>query len=995
MFWPFANTWRFRSIFNKGLKRRLNSLRRRSWLFGSGITIEATDRDDGRFSCQLEQLEPKKVLDADFNLVGTTLTITLDDDNQAITFTPTSTVGNYTFLLSGASSDNFIGSNATGVTGSGNTLTIQSGALVDDIVVTTNASITSGSFTFASAGGSETVDNLTVDVDGQVLVNTNATFSGSASLDITGGSLVSVSPSATFTVTSTGGHLNITPEIQTTANPVLRADTISVGKINTFNQGISFVGDTTVGVVSQGGVVSVTGDLNVTGQFGGTSLSVSGDTTVSTSGIQTSSTQTYSGNFTLNHASVLLTASGAVSFAGSVIGGGHSLEFFFGSGGSTALDGSAITGLNSLVVTTLSGAGSVTLTGPITTTTTQTYSVPTISLVGDTTLNATTATFSTDTSVAGNGHNLTVNGAFSTIGFAGLQNLNVTGTTSARNTISTSGTQTYGGTVSLTGDTALTGATLSHTGFSGGGARDLTLSFTDRVELDGSKFVGISDFVTNGAGGVNLSGTFSTVRTQTFGGGGVSLVGDATLKTTTGGSGGRIVFTAPTIDGTHNLTLTRDSGIADYFDIQSTIGATAQLASLSVSGANDVYLHQNVSTAGTQTYGASRSLFLQKSGALNLTASEVVISSPVQGYTAAPDVTIAGNLDLSGAFTSGIGSGVRVNTLTVTGTAEFNADILTVAGQTYEGAVTITGGNPTLGTTSGDVVFNGTVDGGSQTVTVSSGLDLNADASNLASLSVSRAADLGGNVTTSGAQTYDTAVTLSGGDRSLTSSGGSTIQFKSTLTGSGDDLTVDGGFKALGSVTSIGNLAVSGASTIEASVTTSGTQTYNGTVTVQNGTRTFTGTTVQFANTATALTGDSNGVVVTGNLDLDGSASSLLSLSVSGDSNLGGNVSASSSQTYTGAVTLSGGSRQLTATSVVFGSTVDGGNAGLTVSGSVDINAPVTNLTTLSVTGASDLGGNVTSTGNQVYTGAVTLSGGDRNLNVGTGTASFGSTGVR
>ena len=749
MFWPFANTWRFRSIFNKGLKRRLNSLRRRSWLFGSGITIEATDRDDGRFSCQLEQLEPKKVLDADFNLVGTTLTITLDDDNQAITFVPTSATGNYTFTLSGAAtSNNFVGTDGSGITGTGTgTLTVGNGSITD-ICVTTNASITSAGFSFLTASANAaTPANLTVDVDGNIFVQTDVRFVGNGSLDIVDGNQVEVNGN-NFNITAPGGRLNIAIPIDASSGPEFRAETINIAAIDADSNGLTFVGDTSIsGVVTRGGAIQVTGNLatTVAGPISATTLNVTGDTSLGAA-VTTSGSQTYAGNFAVT-AAVAVTSTGAgVSFGGGIDGNGNPLTVSIF--GSTAINGANVTNLSSLAVTGQGGGGSVALVGPIVTTTAQTYSVPTVSLTGDTTLNATTASFTTDTTVAGGGHNLTVNGNFSTVGITNLQNLNVTGTTTAANAISTSGNQTYGGTVSLTGDTTLTGATLSHTGFSGGGARDLTLTFTDRVELDGSKFVGISDFVTSGAGGVNLSGTFSTVRTQTFGGGGVSLVGDATLKTTTGGSGGRIVFTAPTIDGAHNLTLTRDSGIADYFDIQSTIGATAQLASLSVSGANDVYLHQNVSTAGTQTYGPSRSLFLQKSGALNLTASEVVISSLVQGYTAAPDVTIAGNLDLSGAFTSGTGGGVRVNTLTVTGTAEFNANILTVAGQTYEGAVTITGGNPTLGTTSGDVVFNGTVDGGSQTVTVSSGLDLNADASNLTSLSVLRAADLGGNVTT-------------------------------------------------------------------------------------------------------------------------------------------------------------------------------------------------------------------------------------------------------
>ena len=189
MFWPFANAWRFRSLFRNGSQSRTaRARRRRGWLFGLGITVEATDRDDGRFQCQLEPLEPKKVLDADFDLTGGTLTITLDTAGEAIAFLPTSSVGNYTFTLS---SGNFDGSDGSGLSGNGtNTLKIDSSAVINDILVTTNASITSGDFTFSSGATGQTVDNLTVDVDGTVLVNTQAEFSGSASVDIVGGSAV-------------------------------------------------------------------------------------------------------------------------------------------------------------------------------------------------------------------------------------------------------------------------------------------------------------------------------------------------------------------------------------------------------------------------------------------------------------------------------------------------------------------------------------------------------------------------------------------------------------------------------------------------------------------------------------------------------------------------------------------------------------------------------------------------------------------------------------
>ena len=100
------------------------------------------------------------------------------------------------------------------------------------------------------------------------------------------------------------------------------------------------------------------------------------------------------------------------------------------------------------------------------------------------------------------------------------------------------------------------------------------------------------------------------------------------------------------------------------------------------------------------------------------------------------------------------------------------------------------------------------------------------------------------------------------------------------------------------------SLTVSGASLLDADVTTSGTQTYSAAITLGTAARTLQGTTVQ----TTTINGAQN-LTITGILDLNGAigASTRVGvLSVSGASNLGANVlSTSGTQTYSGAVTLS------------------------------------------------------------------------------------------
>ena len=65
-------------------------------------------------------------------------------------------------------------------------------------------------------------------------------------------------------------------------------------------------------------------------------------------------------------------------------------------------------------------------------------------------------------------------------------------------------------------------------------------------------------------------------------------------------------------------------------------------------------------------------------------------------------------------------------------------------------------------------------------------------------------------------------------------------------------------------------MSVSGTSNLGANVTTTGTQTYSGTITLSGGDRTLQGSTITLA----AVTGGSNSLTITGNLDLDGAISS-------------------------------------------------------------------------------------------------------------------------
>ena len=124
------------------------------------------------------------------------------------------------------------------------------------------------------------------------------------------------------------------------------------------------------------------------------------------------------------------------------------------------------------------------------------------------------------------------------------------------------------------------------------------------------------------------------------------------------------------------------------------------------------------------------------------------------------------------------------------------------------------------------------------------------------------------------------------------------------ISGTGShDLTITGALDLDGAMTSVVELSVSSTSNLGANVTTTGTQTYTGAVTLSGGDRTLQGSTINFGD-AISGTG-SHDLTITGALDLDGAMTSVVELSVSGTSNLGANVTTTGTQTYTGAVTLS------------------------------------------------------------------------------------------
>ncbi|NBP81050.1 hypothetical protein EBU58_10125, partial [bacterium] len=195
-------------------------------------------------------------------------------------------------------------------------------------------------------------------------------------------------------------------------------------------------------------------------------------------------------------------------------------------------------------------------------------------------------------------------------------------------------------------------------------------------------------------------------------------------------------------------------------------------------------------------------------------------------------------------------------------------------------------------------------------------------------------------------------------------------------------------------VTNLTTVSVSGKTTFNGNVSSTGNQTYSDDVIFGSATSlNASGAVVKLGDSVTLddVTGGAGATItITGDLDLNAQVSLAAPLVVTGAADLGGNVSTGSySQNYAGPATLSGGDRVVTASLVHFQSTLAGGSNSLDVSCQAIFGAAVSGLDDLVIAGNASVADNVTGTGSQTFTGRVTLTG-DATFTGTTGTFSSG-----
>ncbi|OYX77020.1 MAG: hypothetical protein B7Y82_11695 [Sphingomonadales bacterium 32-65-25] len=617
---------------------------------------------------------------------------------------------------------------------------------------------------------------------------------------------------------------------------------------------------------------------------------------------------------------------------------------------------------------------------------------------------------------------------------------NAGGSVELNGDVTTSGAQTYNEDVVLTSNVTLSGASISIQGDvdSDTTARSLAIFATD-FALSGGFGANqrLLDLAIDAANGISLSGAITTDGTQTYNGnvtltGNTSLIGtDITLNQTVKSGNSA---SALTVTGSGTTTFAGTVGA----------GTGSALASLTVDGSGTTLLTGgSVTTTGAQNFGNALTLgenavlttaggavsFAEvidsatSSAARNLTvdagSGAVTFTKALGATEALADVTdaVLGNGDVTDTVTG-------VTTLNVSGASSIGASLIdTASSQTYTGAITLTRNAELKGV---GLELLGAVDGAQALILTDSGTTKISGAvgvgTELASLEVKGDGTVklaGGTVKTSGTQTYSKAVALLV-DTTLE---GSTVSTGSTLTGLGDSgnysLTVTGD-AAFGdgtdadSFTDLTSLSVSGNATLNlAAITTSGTQTYSGDVSLAqavsltttsdanvsingtlNGGFDFTATTGTGNVRLTGAVGGSTRLgtlhLANGGLTIFGSSVTAASLTTdtNGSMVLGGDVTTTTSQTYNDAVFLIG-NVTLTGTNIALNHTVDSDGTArrltVTDSGTTTFGRTVgadSVLASLTVNGGGTTllnGGSVSTTDGQTFVNALTL-GADTNL---------------
>ena len=697
--------------------------------------------------------------------------------------------------------------------------------------------------------------------------------------------------------------------------------------------------------------------------------------------INTTGSQDYQNSVTLQGDTKLEGTSGSIS--GSLDGGNNSLTLDFSE--LTTINGSSgVTNLQNLT-----SVGDVALGGLIVTSGSQEYQ-QNISLISNTTLQGSAGVLGG--SFDGGGHDFTMNFASTTTiggGISNVGNFTSVGAVDVTSDIATTGSQDYQNLVRLNANATFTGTSGTFTGGLDGNGNDLTLNFSSITTIDGNNvFSNLGSLTSHGD--VNLNGTIVTANVQTYEAN-MTLVGPTVLQGQQGIINGSLIgnsndltlnFATETAiagdgNGINNLTVVgpallgasvttlgsqtyqspvtlsaatvltgtngtfigglngNENDLTLNFEDVTTIDGNSVFSNLgNLTSHGDVNLSGTIVTDGVQTYEANMTLI----GTTVLQGEQGVINGSL----------IGDNNDLTLNFTTETaiaGDGNGINDLTVVGPALLGASVTTIGSQEYQSPVTL-GAATVLTGTSG--TFTGGLDGNGNDLTLDfsnvTTIDGSSTFSNLGNLTSKGDVVLNSTISTSGSQTYEKNVSLSGATILFGQNG----TFGGTVAGNNNDLTLN--FSDTTTITGsqlqdIHNLVVGGGGLIETSgiVSTTGSQAYLDDIVLTDNTTLLSGSATISTQAIT-----------------DNAANHTLTLgdaSQSGDIVLDGNISIGS--LYVGAGNFN---INITGTDNTFNGTADFKNTGTISLGDEEAD------TTLFALGLNTTNGSSTNTGGTILT---------------------------
>ncbi|QDT97380.1 cadherin domain-containing protein [Gimesia aquarii] len=1013
-------------------------------VFGSGdIVIFGTDEDDLLELTFTSENTATFVLTRDVGGVNEVLETVILTDITSITFNglggddvmiinqPDNQFANPTggILFNGGSQNN--NGNALGTVGlDGDTLVINHNTPVeadsvsyiftpdavpaegeDGIITITDASLSDGSTTITFTGLEPIIDNLLVaDRDFDF---TDATETISLSDDgVAGDDYSFIDSTLSESVLFLNPTNSLTVRTDSVGTPV-GVDTVQIDSLDSlFDASLTILAGSDDPVTFQTAVDLGTGDLFVTAESvdiladinaASTDISSSGVTSTTFNGgtVTTTGSQLYNNavNFVTN-STLTSTGGSTIEFSSTVDG---SIDLNIDTTGNTIFNG-AIGSNTALTSLTTNAGGATNINGStVNTTGNQTFNDAVI--LGDNTV-------LTSTNTGDITFNSTLNGAFTlnintdgnttfndTVGnSAALTSLttDANGTTNINGgSVTTTGNQTFNDAVLLGANTVLTSTAAGDIIFNStlNGAFTLDINTGGNTTFNDSvgNSAALTSLTTDANGTTNINGgSINTTGNQVFNDA-VVLGANTVLTSTTIGD---IIF-GSTLNGVFTLDINTDGNTT----FNGTVGNSAALTSLTTDANGTTNINGgSVNTTGNQVFNDA--VVLGANTVLTSTAiGDIIFGSTLNGAFTL-DINTGGNT----TFNDSVGNSAALTSLTTdaNGTTNINGgSINTTGNQTFNDAVVLGANTILTSTTTGDILFDSTLNG---TFT----LDINTDGNTTFNDTVGNSAALtslttdangttninGGSVNTTGNQIFNDAVVL-GANTILTSTAAGDITFNSTLNGAFTlDINTDGNTTfndAVGNNAALTSLTtdVNGTTNINGgSINTTGSQIFNDAVVLGANTvltSTSTGD-ITFNSTLNgAFTLDINTDGNTTFNDTVGNSVALTSLTTdaNGTTNInGGSVNTTGNQIFNDAVLL-GANTVLTSTAagdITFESTLNGAfTLNINTDGNTTFNDTVGNsnaLTSLTTdaNGTTNInGGSVNTTGNQIFNDAVVL----------------------